>query len=93
MTSHRLRALPLGDSAVTIVFGTERSVQLLQSIHAAARSLAAARIPHVDDIVPAYLALTVFYDGLQISYGEIAKTLLDECDRPVRRGGESTELR
>jgi len=68
-------------------------VQLLQSIHAAARSLAAARIPHVDDIVPAYLALTVFYDGLQISYGEIAKTLLDECDRPVRGGGESTESR
>ncbi len=93
MTSHGLRAIPLGDSAVTIVFGTERSVQLLRRIHEAARSLAAARIPHVDDVVPAYLALTVFYDALRVSYDRIAKTLLDECDQPVRAGGESTESR
>jgi KipI family sensor histidine kinase inhibitor len=93
LTSHGLRALPLGDSAVTIVFGTERSAKLLERIHAAARSLVAARLTHVEDIVPAYLALTVFYDALRVSYDEIAKTLLDECDRPVRAGGESTESR
>lgn len=93
MTSHGLRALPLGDSAVTIIFGAERSARLLERVHAAARSLAAARLPHVEDIVPAYLALTVFYDALQVPYDEIAKTLLDECDRPARAGGESTESR
>jgi KipI family sensor histidine kinase inhibitor len=78
--SSPLRAQPLGDSAVAIVFGTERSVDLLHRIHAAARALEAARIPHVEDVVPAYLALTVFYDSLRISYREISATLLAACD-------------
>lgn len=88
MTSRGLRALSLGDSAVTIAFGTERSAELLQRIHAAARSLEAARIPHVEDVVPAYLALTVFYDALHASYDEMAKKLLDACERPTGLRGE-----
>jgi KipI family sensor histidine kinase inhibitor len=78
--SSPLRAQPLGDSAVAIVFGTERSVDLLHRIHSAARALEAARVPHVEDVVPAYLALTVFYDSLRISYREISATLLAACD-------------
>ena len=91
MTSRGLLAQPLGDSAVTIAFGTERSAELLERIHATARSLEAARIPHVEDVVPAYLALTVFYDALQISYDEIAKNLLDACERPIHSRGQQTE--
>lgn len=83
MTTGAPSAHPLGDSAVTIAFGAARSPKLLQRIHAAARALEAAAIPHVDDIVPAYLTLTVFYDGLRVSYSEIAKTLLDACERPI----------
>ena len=75
-----LHAQPLGDSAVAIVFGTERSAPLLHQIHSAARALEAARIPHVEDVVPAFLALTVFYDSLRISYREISATLLAACD-------------
>lgn len=93
MTSRGLRAHSLGDSAVTIAFGTERSAELLERIHAAARSLEAARIPHVEDIVPAYLALTVFYDALHASYDEIAKKLLDACERPTQPRGEGAEPR
>ena len=89
--SSSLRAQPLGDSAVTIAFGSDRSVELLERIHATARSLEAARIPHVEDIVPAYLALTVFYDALEISYDEIAKSLLDACERPTHSRGQQTE--
>ena len=91
--SSRLRAQPLGDSAVTIAFGSDRSVELLERIHATARSLEAARIPHVEDIVPAYLALTVFYDALHTSYDAIAKSLLDACDRPTQSHGEQIEPR
>jgi KipI family sensor histidine kinase inhibitor len=76
-----LRAHPLGDSAVAIVFGTERSAELLHKIHSAARALEAAKIPHVEDVVPAYLALTVFYDSLRISYREISEALLAACGR------------
>lgn len=93
MTSSQLRAQPLGDSAVTIAFGTERSATLLKRIHAAARSLDAAKLPHVEDVVPAYLALTVFYDALHTTYAEIAKKLVDACDRPSRVVGESAAPR
>lgn len=93
MTLPRLRAHPLGDSAVTIAFGTERSAKLLTRIHAAAHSLDAAKLPHVEDIVPAYLALTVFYDALHTTYAEISKQLLEVCERTVRAAGASLEPR
>jgi KipI family sensor histidine kinase inhibitor len=81
LTQPKLRAHALGDSAVTIVFDPERSPELLRRIHAAAQSLATAKIPHVEDIVPAYLALTAFYDPLHSTYEEISKQLLEACDR------------
>ena len=84
MTDARVRPHPLGDSAVTIAFGVERTSELLGLIHSAARSLEAANIPHVQDIVPAYLALTVFYDSLHASYEEMAATLLDACEHRAR---------
>ena len=81
MSQDPLRALPLGDTAVTIAFGTQRSAELLQRIHSAARALAAARIPTVEDIVPAYLTLTVFYDPLHTAYQEIAQQLVSFCEQ------------
>jgi 5-oxoprolinase (ATP-hydrolysing) subunit B len=80
----QFRAHPLGDSAVTITFGADRSAELLNRVHSAARSLEAANIPHVDDVVPAYLGLAVFYDSLQTSYEDISKKLLDACERATR---------
>jgi KipI family sensor histidine kinase inhibitor len=65
------------------VFGTQRSAKLLREIHSAAQALEAARIPYVEDVVPAYLALTVFYDSLRVSYREISAALLAACDRPA----------
>lgn len=79
MTGSPPLALPLGDSAITIQFGSEQSPVLLRRIHAAARSLAAARIPSVEDIVPAYLALTVFYDPLRATYQEMSTRLISFC--------------
>jgi KipI family sensor histidine kinase inhibitor len=84
VTRTPLQAHALGDSAVTIVFGAERSPELLHRIHAVAHSLSAAKIPHVEDVVPAYLALTVFYDSLQTTYNEISATLLSACDRATQ---------
>ena len=93
MTALPLRARPLGDSAVTISFGTERSVELLQLIQATARGLESARIPHVEDIVPAYLALTVFYDPLHATYAEMSALLVDACSVSNRPGGPAVESR
>ncbi|MEX2109897.1 MAG: 5-oxoprolinase subunit PxpB [Gemmatimonadaceae bacterium] len=74
-------AHPLGDSAVTISFGAERSPALLARIHATSRVLAAANIAAVEDLVPAYLGITVFYDCLDRSYADLASELLALCDR------------
>jgi KipI family sensor histidine kinase inhibitor len=93
LTATTLRAQPLGDSAVTITFGAERSAGLLERIHATAHSLEAARIPHVDDVVPAYLALTVFYDSVHASYAEMAAQVLGACQGAVRRPGEVSSPR
>jgi inhibitor of KinA len=79
LTALPVRAHSLGDSAVTLVFGTERTAELLRRVQATARALESARIPHVEDIVPAYLALTVFYDPLHTTYEEISTKLTDAC--------------
>ena len=79
--SHTIAAHPLGDSAVSITFGKERSADLLRRVHSAARSLATANIAEVEDVVPAYLALTVFYDPLRATYEEMAARLVDACER------------
>lgn len=93
MTPLPLRAHSLGDSAVTIAFGTERSAELLQRIQATARSIEAAAIPYVEDVVPAYLALTVFYDPLHTSCSEMSAKLLDACARPIPSVGGRAESR
>jgi len=81
LTENKPVAQPLGDSAISITLGSERSPQLLHHVHATARSLGSARIPYVHDVVPGYLGLTVFYDPLGTTYREIAPQLLQECER------------
>ena len=76
-----MRAAPLGDSAVTIVLGAERTTELLNRVHATAATLAAEKLAEVQDIVPAYLGVAVFYDSLRASYGEVAEKLLAICER------------
>jgi KipI family sensor histidine kinase inhibitor len=75
-----LRAVPLGDSAITIVLGTERSPELLDRVHATAAALAAEKLAEVQDIVPAYLAVAVFYDSLKTPYREMVAKLLAVCE-------------
>ena len=66
----------LGDGAITLRYGDDRSASLLEFIHAAARHLRRTRIPDVEDVVPAYLAVTIFYDPLAASFEEMKARLL-----------------
>jgi inhibitor of KinA len=93
LSDRSLAARPLGDSAITISFGDERSTELLARIHAAARAVKGAGIEFVDDVVPAYLALTVFYDPRRASYDDIVKQALAACesDGAGRSGARSRE--
>jgi KipI family sensor histidine kinase inhibitor len=82
------RVLPLGDSAITIQLGAEKSPALLQEVHAAATRVRAANLDYVHDVVPAYLAVTIFYDGLKRSYSEASKEIVGilASESPVSRG-------
>jgi inhibitor of KinA len=71
------RVTPLGDSAITIALGTERSPELLRSVHAAAAVIRAAGLDDIEDVVPAYLALTVFYNALRTSFSDISQRVLE----------------
>lgn len=86
------RVLPLGESAVTIELGTARSPDLLRQVHAAAAQIRDHRLEHVEDVVPAYLAVTVFYDPTKRSYAEISEQLLGVL-ATNRRSGESGKSR
>ena len=86
-------AQPLGDSAITIRFGKERSSELLARIHSAASLLADANIDAVEDIVPTYLSLTVFYDSLRRTYGELSGELLAICAKAADAGGSTATAR
>jgi len=88
-----LRAVPLGDSAITIVLGAERSTELLNRVHATAAALAVERLAEVQDIVPAYLGVAVFYDSLQASFSDMAAKLLAICDRRTASTADSDKIR
>lgn len=93
MTSRGLEALSLGDSAITIRFGTERSPALLARIQAAAATIEHAAIEGVEDIVPAYLAVTVFYDSLSRGYADLAAQLLKTCESVGEKAADSAGAR
>ena len=88
-----MRAVPLGDSAITIVLGAERSTELLNRVHATAAALAVERLAEVQDIVPAYLGVAVFYDSLQASFSDMAAKLLAICDRRTASTADSDKIR
>ena len=78
--THLLSVRPLGDRALTLSFGTQRSAELLADIHHFARTLSAAHLDHVEDIVPSYLAITLFYDPLGASFEEMKQRLVQACE-------------
>lgn len=80
MSFSRLRAQPLGDSALTIGFGTEKSTEVLKRVHAAAFAVSKAALPEVEDVVTAYLSLAVFYDSGKTSYSDVAAKVLGVCE-------------
>lgn len=55
--------VPLGERAWTVVLGNTVDRMLHQRVTALAARIAAARIPGLVEIVPAYAAVTVFFEG------------------------------
>jgi inhibitor of KinA len=56
------RIYPLGDRAVTVSFGTELTEETARSVLALRSSLEGMPIMGMEELVPSYATLTVFYD-------------------------------
>lgn len=76
---------PLGDSAITITLSQLVSADSTVRARDAAAALRAATIPHVEEVVGAYTAVTVFYDALHVSFDDLSRTLLETLQRSDSR--------
>jgi len=61
-----MRIFPLGESALTIEFGNEISVELNDRSIALAERLSTEPFPGLTEAVPAYSSVTVFYEPLVV---------------------------
>ena len=75
---------PLGDSAVAVVLGTEIDEPTLRRVRALTAAIRRARAPGIEDVVPAYASVTVFYDPIRLAGGaapplEAVRRLVEAC--------------
>jgi inhibitor of KinA len=86
MSKHSYPKLsPLGDSALTIEFGTSINPRVNGEVHALAHALAAQPIAGVLDIVPAFASVTVFYDPARVQAAHCASLPIDALELEVRK--------
>jgi KipI family sensor histidine kinase inhibitor len=80
--------LALGDAALTIRLGNRVDLELAARVRACADRIHAARLGAVREIVPAYAALTVFYDPARAGHAEMVaaleRILRDQPEGPAR---------
>lgn len=77
------RICPLGDSALTVTLGNTIEPATHQRVLGFAEAVRTLRLVHVREIVPAYAAVTVFYNPLYQSYADLAKRLQDLAQHAV----------
>ena len=80
--------VPLGEQAWTVVLGETVDRMLHQRVTALAARIAAARLPGLVEIVPAYATVTVFFEG---DAEEIRRQLVALCHAPDTSHRERSE--
>lgn len=63
---------PLGDSALGITVADRISPDAIRRVHSLTASLRSAGIPGIQDVVPAYTGVVLFYDPLHLDYRDLA---------------------
>jgi KipI family sensor histidine kinase inhibitor len=71
------RYLPVGDRAVLVEFGNAISLDINRHVHALDRAIAQQRLPGVEECVPTYRSLLVYYDPATLSYERLVFSLKD----------------
>lgn len=69
------RLHPLGESALTLTWGTAVDAATNALVHEAARRIRDAALPPVLELIPGYAALTVCYDPLHTDYADLAAAI------------------
>ena len=82
---HNPKFLPHGDRAVDLVFENSISPEINAMVHAFSRAVQSARPDGVLGCIPAYRTLTVEYDPLRMTYGQVCLFLRSLS---VTEGGE-----
>ncbi len=69
--------LPVGDRALLVEFGTIVSMSINQKVHALDNAISHLKVLGVEECVPTYRSLLVYYDPGRTSYGQLVFTLKD----------------
>ena len=80
-----IRWLPLGDSALTLVYGDEIDPQVHSRILATAQALRAEPPRGVTEIVPAYTTLGVWFNPLERDAADLAAELVERAEGETGR--------
>lgn len=67
---------PAGDRAILVQFKQEISVEINQKVLALARLLKAQQLPGIEEWVPAYASLLIYYNPLKIGYKDLVVKLM-----------------
>jgi inhibitor of KinA len=90
------RCLPLGDSALTLIFGDTINLELHRRVLAVARRLALDPPRAVREVVPAYTTISVWFDPLERDAAGLTAELLDVAARtpvgPEQRDGREWRI-
>lgn len=70
-----VRFYPAGDCALVAEFGQVIDENINEQVHGMARWLREQRIPGVEEVLPTFRSMIVYYDPLRISYGKLVKKL------------------
>ena len=77
------KILPVGDSALTIIFGDRIAPEISRLVRVARRYLTGKNIEGVIEYVQTYATLMVHYRPVEIGYDEL-KARLEEVTRPEK---------
>ena len=80
---------PLGEAAWTVVLGDRVDRELNARVRALAARIEAARLPGVIEVVPAYAALTVFFDRAAADGGALRAALETLAAEPPNADGRA----
>jgi KipI family sensor histidine kinase inhibitor len=83
----------LGDSAITITLAEVAAPASTAYARAAARALRAANLAHVEEVVAAYTAVTVFFDALHASTDEVSNSVREILRNAELAGSDEAQTR